>query len=141
MRAVGRRDTAPELAVRRLLHARGLRYRVDFPLPLEGVRRRADIAFPRLRLAVFVDGCWWHGCTEHKGQAKSHGAWWHEKIGGNIARDRDTDRRLDAAGWATIRAWEHEEPVLVADRVARVVERLAGEADPGCSTHPAAHGC
>ena len=123
MRAVRRRDTAPELAIRRLLHAYGLRYRVDYPLPLAGVRRRADIVFPRTRVAVFVDGCWWHGCRYHKGSARSNSAWWQAKITATIARDRDTDRRLAEAGWTTVRVWEHEEPAGAAARIMDLVRR------------------
>lgn len=114
-----RRDTRPEMAIRRLVHARGLRYRVDAPLP--GTRRRADLLFRAARVAVFVDGCFWHGCPEHGTQPKSNAAWWAEKIGNNIERDRDTDRRLAADGWAVLRIWEHEAPDLAAARIAEVV--------------------
>lgn len=114
-----RRDTAPELAIRRLLHARGLRYRVDVLLP--GMRRWADILFGPSRIAVFVDGCFWHGCPEHGTQPKNNAAWWSAKIAGNIARDRDTDRRLAEAGWTVIRVWEHEQPEVAAKKVASTV--------------------
>jgi len=101
-----RRDTAPELALRRALHAAGLRFRVVYPVP--GNRRRTiDIAFPRRRLAVFVDGCFWHGCPEHGTKPGSNSAWWQEKIRTNRERDRDTDRLLADAGWAVLRLWEH----------------------------------
>src|SRR5262249_26518253 len=116
-----RTDTKPELAVRRLLHARGLRYRVDYKLPVSGVRRRCDVAFPGRRVAVFVDGCWWHSCPQHSTLPKSNTEWWREKFAANVARDRDTDRRLVDAGWTVVRAWEHEDPVAVADRVERTV--------------------
>ncbi|WP_415296883.1 hypothetical protein [Cellulosimicrobium sp. SJTW-1] len=86
MQAIRRRDTKPELAVRRVLHARGLRYRVDFA-PLPGLRRRADIVFTRARVAVFIDGCFWHGCPEHGQQAfKRNIDYWPSKIAGNVAR-------------------------------------------------------
>jgi DNA mismatch endonuclease (patch repair protein) len=114
-----RRDTRPEMAVRRLLHARGLRYRVDVPFP--GTRRRADLIFRAARVAVFVDGCFWHGCPEHGTQPKSNAAWWAEKIGNNTKRDRDTDQRLAAEGWTVLRVWEHEAPDLAAARIAEVV--------------------
>lgn len=119
--------TAPELAVRRLLHARGLRYRVDFKLPLPGVRRRSDVAFPRLRVAVFVDGCMWHRCPSHGTQPKANADWWRAKLDANVERDRDTDRRLAEAGWTVVRAWEHEDPAAVADRVEAAVRGAARE--------------
>jgi DNA mismatch endonuclease, patch repair protein len=118
-----RRDTAPEVTIRSLLHRSGFRFRVDYPLP--GLRRRADIAFPRTRLAVMVDGCFWHGCPEHGTWPKENAAWWREKIEGNIARDRDTDTKLDAAGWIVVRAWEHEDPAEVARRVAALLTKGA----------------
>jgi DNA mismatch endonuclease (patch repair protein) len=111
-----RRDTAPELALRSLLHGRGLRFRVDYPLP--NLRRRADLAFPRARVAVFIDGCFWHGCPEHGTWPKANAEWWKQKIEGNRKRDADTDQRLREAGWASIRLWEHESP----ENAARTVE-------------------
>jgi DNA mismatch endonuclease, patch repair protein len=116
-----RRDTEPEMAIRRLLHAKGLRYRVDAVLP--GMRRRADLAFSSARIAVFVDGCFWHGCPEHGTQSKSNAAWWAQKIETNAARDRDTDRRLAEEGWTVIRVWEHEPPETAAARVAEAVSK------------------
>lgn len=113
MLANKRRDTTTELAVRRLLHSRGLRYRVDFA-PVPGLRRRADIVFTRARIAVFIDGCFWHGCPEHATQPKRNAEYWGPKLAANIARDRDTDRRLEEAGWRALRYWEHEEPEAVA---------------------------
>jgi DNA mismatch endonuclease (patch repair protein) len=126
MRAVRRRDTAPELIVRRLLHARSLRYRVDYPLPIPGVRRRADIAFPGLGLAVFVDGCWWHGCSSHKGSARRNAEWWGSKIAENVRRDRDTDERLRVIGWEVLRFWEHDDPASACDLIEATVGRLRG---------------
>ena len=124
MRAQGRgRDTGPELALRRALHARGMRYRVDFPLPFNR-RRRADIAFLGERVAVMVDGCYWHGCPEHHNRPKRNAAWWDAKIERNRMRDAETDRLLRDAGWLPVRVWEHEHPLEAADRVqAVVVER------------------
>lgn len=110
------RDTAPELALRRVLHARGLRYRVDLA-PLPGLRRRADVVFTRARLAVFVDGCFWHRCPQHATEPKSNAAWWQAKLDRNVARDRDTDAVLAAAGWLVLRVWEHEDAQVAADRV------------------------
>jgi DNA mismatch endonuclease (patch repair protein) len=115
------RDTAAEMAVRKALHAMGLRYRVDRS-PLPGLRRRADIVFGPARVAVYIDGCFWHGCPDHGNrQPASNGRFWSAKIAGNRARDEDTDRRLAAAGWAVLRAWEHEPAPDVADRVAATV--------------------
>ena len=121
MRAVGRRDTACEFAVRKLVHARGLRYRVDHPLPFDR-RRRADLLFPRQKVAVFIDGCFWHGCPQHGTSAKSNADWWRKKIEANRARDGDTVRRLEALGWLALRFWEHEDPSLVASRIQEAVE-------------------
>lgn len=116
MRAQARRDTKPELALRRELWRRGLRYRVDRP-PIAGMRRRADIVFSRQRVAVFVDGCFWHRCPQHSTIPKANRAWWTEKLDRNVARDRDTDRRLLDAGWLVVRVWEHEAAAEAADRV------------------------
>ncbi|MCL2092552.1 MAG: very short patch repair endonuclease [Micrococcales bacterium] len=120
MAVAPRRDTAPELALRRALHAAGLRYRVGFPVP--GQRRRTiDVAFTRAQVAVFVDGCFWHGCPEHGTQPQSNSAWWTTKLSANQARDRDTDRVLAEAGWTVLRVWEHEDPAAAADRVRAAV--------------------
>jgi DNA mismatch endonuclease, patch repair protein len=111
------RDTTPELAVRKLLHAAGLRYRVDAP-PLPGMRRRADVVFGPSRIAVFVDGCFWHGCPDHGARPTvANHTYWSEKIARNKARDEDTDARLQEAGWLSIRVWEHEPPEAVASLV------------------------
>jgi DNA mismatch endonuclease, patch repair protein len=102
------RDTEPEMLLRRELHRRGLRYRVDAALP--GLpRRRADVLFTRARVAVFVDGCFWHGCPEHKTAPASNGAWWATKLARNIERDRETDAHLRSFGWTVLRVWEHED--------------------------------
>lgn len=116
------RDTPGEVALRKLLHNRGYRYRIDHKLP--GLRRRGDIVFPRDRLAVFVDGCFWHACPEHATWPKTNAEWWQEKILRNVARDRDTDRRLAEAGWAVVRVWEHEAPSEAADRIVDLITRL-----------------
>jgi DNA mismatch endonuclease (patch repair protein) len=117
MQANRSRDTTPELAVRRLLHARGLRYRVDYR-PVGGVRRRADIVFTRQRVAVFIDGCFWHGCPEHGSRTfKTNADYWVPKIARNMARDLDTATQLKAAGWQVLRFWEHDDPATVADAV------------------------
>lgn len=115
------KDTGPELAVRRELHAMGMRYRVHVQ-PLSNLRRKADVVFSRARVAVFIDGCFWHGCLEHGRRRHDVNQWyWPEKISRNQARDADTDRRLAEAGWIVVRAWEHEDARVVALRIAEVV--------------------
>ncbi|MFF2114832.1 very short patch repair endonuclease [Rhodococcus sp. ACS1] len=122
MRAQRRRDTAPELALRRELHRRGARYYVD-RAPMKGVRRRADLVFPRRKVAVYVDGCFWHSCPQHATFPKNNAQWWAEKLAGNVTRDRDTDAALTDAGWTVVRIWEHENPVVAADRVQAALRR------------------
>lgn len=100
----------------------GLRFRIH-QRPLREIRREADIVFPSARVAVFVDGCFWHGCSTHGTWPRANAEWWREKIETNKARDRDTDSRLRAAGWETVRVWEHERPDEAAARVAEVVRR------------------
>lgn len=118
------RDTNPEVALRRILHSRGLRYRLDRPLP--GLpRRRADITFTRQRIAVFVDGCFWHACPEHGTWPKRNDEWWATKIRRNIERDRETDAHLRTYGWTVIRIWEHEAADEAADRVEEVIRRTS----------------
>lgn len=102
-----RRDTAPELALRSDLHARGWRFRVQFPVPGRP-RRSVDIAFTRRRIAVQVDGCFWHGCPDHGSRPATNSTYWLEKVRRNQARDRDTDAALVEAGWTVIRVWEHQ---------------------------------
>ncbi|MCV7170812.1 very short patch repair endonuclease [Mycobacterium manitobense] len=117
------RDTAPELAVRRLIHAAGLRYRVDVA-PLTAMRRRADVVFGPARVALFVDGCFWHGCPVHGSRrTTANSDYWAEKIERNQRRDRDTDQQLRAAGWLPLRFWEHEVPEDVAAAVVAAVRR------------------
>jgi DNA mismatch endonuclease (patch repair protein) len=120
MSRTGRRDTRPEVQLRRLLHARGLRYRVDQRVLAE-VRRRADLVFPGARVVVFVDGCFWHGCPEHATWPKHNAEFWREKIRANQKRDRDTDQRLAVAGWQPVHVWEHEDPTEAADRVEQLI--------------------
>jgi DNA mismatch endonuclease (patch repair protein) len=120
MRRQRARDTAPELAVRRLLHAQGLRYRVDAPLPVDR-RRRADVLHGPSRVALFVDGCFWHGCPDHWRPPRTNTAWWEAKIGANRARDADTDARLREVGWLPVRVWEHDDPGAVAGLVLAAV--------------------
>lgn len=118
MRRNPRRDSGPELALRRALHRRGLRYRVDMPIKTGSRTVRPDIVFSRARLAVFVDGCFWHCCPEHGNVPKANPAYWRPKLARNVERDRIVDAELSATNWRVMRAWEHEDPGLVADRVA-----------------------
>lgn len=115
------RDTTTELAVRRELFSRGLRYRVDFP-PVPGLRRRADIAFTRLRVAIFIDGCFWHGCPIHATSPKSNRDYWAPRLAANAARDRDTNQQLHGAGWSVLRFWENEDPGDVSSEIERVTK-------------------
>lgn len=120
MRANTRRDTKPERKLRSLLHSRGLRYRVDYP-PISNLRRRADIVFPRAKVAVFVDGCFWHGCPDHYRAASTHADFWNGKRVENAARDQRTNDALSQAGWLCVRVWEHENMAIVADRIAELL--------------------
>ncbi len=117
MSRIRSRDTGPEMAIRRILHARGLRYRVDMPIPVEPKCSRADIVFTRARLAVYVDGCFWHRCPEHGTSPKANAEWWQAKLDRNVRRDRQTDRTLTDADWRVIRIWEHEDPSEAAERI------------------------
>lgn len=125
MARVRQKGTDVELSLRKELHARGLRYRLQVPL-LTKPRRVADIVFPRAKLAVFVDGCFWHGCPEHASWPKSNAQFWRDKIETNRARDADTDRRLGASGWRVIRVWAHERPGEAANRIENVVRGGGG---------------
>ncbi|MEE2852520.1 MAG: very short patch repair endonuclease [Actinomycetota bacterium] len=115
MASTKRRDTRPELALRSALHRLGLRFFVD--RAVIGNRRRVDIVFPSERVAVFVDGCFWHSCPEHGTTPTRNREWWVTKLEANQARDTDTDRALRLNGWSVIRFFEHEEPSAAADVV------------------------
>jgi DNA mismatch endonuclease, patch repair protein len=129
MSKLGRRDTAPELALRSELHRRGLRFRVDRP-PLAGLRSRADIVFGRARVAVYVDGCFWHSCPEHGTSPKANAEWWEQKLKRNRDRDAETNRALRENGWEVVRIWEHEAPGEAADRVEGMVRARLGMVRP-----------
>ena len=116
-----RTDTKPELALRSALHALGYRYRKDFRMDLPLRRVRPDIAFTRRKVAVFVDGCFWHACPEHGSQPKNNEWYWSPKLRKNVERDRAADDALIQAGWTVVRLWEH---VPVTDAVAAVVEAV-----------------
>lgn len=122
MSAQRRRDTEPEKRLRRALHGHGERYRLDYPVP--GLRRcTIDVAFPRRRVAVFVDGCFWHRCPEHGTAPKANSAWWESKLDANRERDRRVGDALASAGWTAIRVWEHEPTVVATTRVLEAVRR------------------
>ena len=116
MRGNRKFDTAPEAAVRSALHRAGARFR-KHARPLPHLNCTADIVFRRARLAVFVDGCYWHGCPEHGTQPRTNAAYWSAKIARNIERDRRTDTALSEAGWVVARVWEHERPETAAARI------------------------
>lgn len=115
------KDTRPEIRLRSILHRRGLRYRVAIR-PIPSLRRTADIVFTRARVAVFVDGCYWHGCPDHYRPSKRNIEFWKEKIEKNRSRDEETNRKLTQSGWTVIRIWEHEELESAANRVLEAVE-------------------
>lgn len=121
--ALRRTDTTPEIETRRKLHSRGLRYRVHARVP--GLpRRRVDILFTRARLAVSIDGCFWHGCPDHWTRPHTNSEWWDWKIATNQARDADTDAKLEALGYVSLRLWEHVPPAVAADLISAQVDAL-----------------
>lgn len=122
MRRVRQKETSAESALRRELHACGLRYRTHVTVLIKP-RRVADVAFSGRRIAVFVDGCFWHGCPLHATWPKQNAEFWRAKIVANQERDRDTDERLRADGWKIIRVWAHEPPKQAAARIAMIVEK------------------
>lgn len=139
---LARAGTRPEIVLRKRLHALGCRFRVQFKV--EGLpRRKVDIAFPKRRLAVFVDGCFWHGCPDHGTRPKTNEEWWEWKLKRNRSRDEDTNERLAELGWRVVRVWEHEDPDLAAAKVIAALEEpsprvQSGASGPGASRTPAA---
>lgn len=123
------RDTKPERALRSAVHALGLRYHVS-ERPIPAIRRTADLVFTRARIAVFLDGCFWHVCPEHFTVSQTNAEYWADKAAKNRARDRQTDRLLQEAGWAVLRVWEHEDPHEAAVRVRDLYKRrIADQGD------------
>jgi DNA mismatch endonuclease (patch repair protein) len=116
-----RRDTTPEVRLRRALHKRGWRFRVDLRIPAAGRRPRPDIAFTRHKVAVFIDGCFWHGCPEHGSAPKTNRSYWGPKLRRNLERDLMDELALAATGWTVVRLWEH---VDLEDALARVEDAL-----------------
>lgn len=130
MRSNRPRNTTPELAIRRELHARGLRFRIH-RAPAADVRSQADILFPRARVAVYVDGCFWHSCPAHATLPKRNREFWQDKLDRNRERDRRTEAALSERGWTVLRIWEHERPTEAVDRIEAVLRgrpRIAGSA-------------
>ncbi|MEH6375652.1 very short patch repair endonuclease [Streptomyces sp. KLMMK] len=133
MQAIRNKDTKPEQLIRRLVHAQGLRYRLH-ARPLPDLRRTADLVFRPVKVAVFIDGCYWHGCPEHYLAPRVNAGYWSDKVARNMARDRDTDERLVEAGWLVLRFWEHEPSDLCADKIAATVAaRRTTSGSPGSS--------
>lgn len=128
MARVRQQGTDIEIALRRALFRAGLRYRVSYVVS-EQPRRVADIAFPRLKIAVFVDGCFWHGCPEHASWPKQNASYWRNKIETNRLRDADTNARLTDMGWTILRFWEHVSPEEAAKAVGLLVARVKAETD------------
>lgn len=116
-----RRDTDPEVELRRRLHRMGLRFTLQAEVP--GTSRTIDISFPRAHVAVDVRGCYWHACGTHGVAPKANASWWRAKLAGNRSRDADTEQRLQGAGWEVVVVWEHEAPVDAAERVVSAVRR------------------
>jgi DNA mismatch endonuclease (patch repair protein) len=126
MRSNRRRDTAPERAVRSALHLAGLRFRVDLPIRLAvGRTVRPDVIFPKKRVAIFIDGCFWHGCPVHGTLPVANREYWGPKIDENRQRDLRNTRDLEAECWTVIRAWEHEDPDALVQRVVKAI-RITG---------------
>ena len=133
MRSQRRADTRPEILLRKALTAAGCRYRVDAALP--GMRRRADLLFTRAKVAVFVDGCFWHACPRHATWPKANAAWWRAKLEANRARDRHTDALLRASGWRVVRVYEHVSTAEAARRVLRVLARASADLAASTKTY------
>lgn len=135
MKSTRQRDTKAELRLRRELFSMGLRYYVDRKVQA-GVRTRADLVFSRARVAVFVDGCFWHCCPEHGSQPKANALWWSKKLSDNQRRDADAGIRLGKGGWEVIRIWEHEDPVVAAASIAKCVRSRLASRHGGATHNP-----
>jgi DNA mismatch endonuclease (patch repair protein) len=131
MRANRGADTAPEVAIRQELHRRGLRFRKNFRIDLAPGRRvRPDIVFSRLRFAVFIDGCFWHGCPEHGETPAANADFWRTKINSTRNRDAMHNQWLDEAGWSSLRIWEHEPLELAVEHVMQIASVLRETVGP-----------
>jgi DNA mismatch endonuclease, patch repair protein len=123
MRAIGRKDTKPEKELRGLLHREGLRFRVDLPVRTSTGVVRPDVAFTKARLAVFVDGCYWHGCPEHGRVPTVNADYWGPKLARNVERDRANAEALEEIGWTVLRFWEHESAADAATNIQAALAR------------------
>lgn len=137
MRGNARGETNPEILVRSALHRRGLRFRKN-ARPVPGVRCRADVVFPRERVAVFLDGCYRHSCPDHGRRPETNSSYWSAKLARNVQRDRENDRVLEMAGWTVLRVWEHEDAAAAAQRIAATIDsrRRAVERHPKHAISP-----
>lgn len=132
-----RRDSTPERRLRSTLHASGLRFRVDLPISVPGRRPiRPDVVLTRVRVVVFVDGCFWHGCPEHGKPPRTNSKYWNAKIAINQMRDREQTAALERAGWTVVRVWEHDDPAAATVVVRRAVESYAAR-DNGAAANAA----
>lgn len=122
MRSVRQKGTQKELEIRSALHRLGMRFRIQV-FPVDGLRRQADIVFRSERIAVFVDGCFWHSCPVHRTLPKSNTEWWRAKLEQNMLRDEDTNTKLSEAGWLVLRFWEHEDSNQVAKEIETIVKK------------------
>jgi DNA mismatch endonuclease, patch repair protein len=125
MRANRRRDTGPEIRLRAALHARGLRFRADFLVEAGGVRVRPDVVFTRRKVAVFVDGCFWHCCPDHGNTPRANRAYWSSKLARNLLRDQRVNSALEEAGWVVLRIWEHDDAQEAVDLIERTYHHAA----------------
>jgi DNA mismatch endonuclease (patch repair protein) len=135
MRGNRKRDTSPEVALRAELHHRGRRFRKNAAISVDGVRVSVDILFPSVRVAVFVDGCFWHGCERHGTSPRINGGYWAEKLAGNRARDARNNQLLGDGGWAVVRVWEHDVLARAADTVETALASRARQVSPPESLH------
>lgn len=117
------RDTQAEMLVRRVLHSRGIRFRVDTK-PEPDLRVKGDVVWRGVRLIVFIDGCFWHGCPQHATRPRANADWWAQKLDNNVQRDRRNNANLVARGWTVLRFWEHEDPYDVADQISAKLDNL-----------------
>jgi DNA mismatch endonuclease (patch repair protein) len=119
------RNTSTEVALRSALHRAGLRF-FKHRRPLAGLRCEPDVLFPRARLAVFVDGCFWHSCPDHRSLPRANGEWWRAKLEATQVRDRRNDETLRAAGWTVLRVWEHQPVGEVVEQVRSLLRVFPG---------------
>jgi len=123
------RDTYPEIRLRSILHRMGFRYRTHLE-PISGLRICADILFPKIKIALFVDGCFWHSCPEHGTVPKANRQWWKQKLATNVERDEKREKTLQSKGWTVIRIWEHEDPEIASQNIAKAVRQAYRVANP-----------